>query len=698
MNKTLLASAVLMSITPAAISAEQHLEEVIITASAHAKSAAELAGSINLITDEELQRAAAANLGDTLQNQVGINSSSFGSGVGLPMIRGQSGKRIEVLQNAAVVADASDASPDHANASEALLADRIEILRGPATLRFGPGAIGGVINVVDSRIHREPHSGTVGALEMRHGSVNDESSLVGRLDAGNGPLALHLSGVHRDSNNTDIPGLADRRVDDADETTRGYIENTSAQSSAATLGISRVGEQLVVGLAYSFLDNNYGIPAGGHGGHAHGEETADSAPAEAAEAAEAVTRVDMQQRGWQGKLLYNFNSAALEQLDIDLSYSQYLHHELEQELGESHRASTFDIDSLELRGELTHNIVDWRGAAGFQYSQRDSDISGEEAFLPDSENDNIGLYWMGETDLGESTLEFGLRADHQQVDSSNFSRSHNSFNSSASLLRPLDEQQRISLVVSRTERAPAAEELLSNGRHVATSTYEIGNPALDTESALNAELGWSREGTLSLRASLFHNAFSDFIYESSDGSRFSHDLEAEGLSGRAVCSVALADFENNQEEFDEALPCFVFAQEDARFTGIELEAEYQLNDNHSLRLQGDAVRARLDHSGDVPRMPPARFGLSWNYSDESWHLELGATHSFKQSRPGENELATDSFTRIQGSITWHSENWMLFLRGQNLADRDIRNAASFLRHVAPEPGRNLTLGVRYQFN
>ncbi|MFY9334056.1 MAG: TonB-dependent receptor plug domain-containing protein, partial [Porticoccaceae bacterium] len=142
--------------------ADNNIEEVIISASAHQKSAQEVAGSFNVIANDELQRDAAATLGDTLQNQVGIASSSFGPGVGNPMIRGLGGKRIEILQNSSSVGDASDVSPDHAIATEALLAERIEILRGPATLRFGPGAIGGVVNVIDNRIHLSAFEGIEG--------------------------------------------------------------------------------------------------------------------------------------------------------------------------------------------------------------------------------------------------------------------------------------------------------------------------------------------------------------------------------------------------------------------------------------------------------------------------------------------------------------------------------------------------------
>ena len=202
------------------------LEETVITASPHGKTADELAGSVNVLDSEALQREVSATLGDTLKNQLGVHSSSFGPGVGVPVIRGQSGKRVEILQNNTTIADVSDTSADHAVATEALLADRIEILRGPATLRYGSGAIGGVVNVIDNRIHTEKTDGVSGAIETRYGDNNDETVVVGRLDAGLGNLGLHLDGVQRDSGNVEIPGFAAHEVDDPDETSNGFIENS----------------------------------------------------------------------------------------------------------------------------------------------------------------------------------------------------------------------------------------------------------------------------------------------------------------------------------------------------------------------------------------------------------------------------------------------------------------------------------------
>ena len=671
------------------------LQEVVVTASPHEKTSDQIAGSINTISGNQLQREAAASLGETLQGQVGVHSSSFGPGVGTPVIRGQSGKRVEVLQNNTVVADVSDTSPDHATATEALLAERIEILRGPATLRYGPGAIGGVVNVITNRIHTSPFEGVEGAVEARYGDNQDEQSVVGRLDAGNGPFALHIDGMTRKSDDVEIPGLANEEVDDIDETTDGFIENTDTEADAFSIGLSWVGDKVAADISVNQLNNEYGIPPGSHGHH----EEEGGEGEEEHEDEEVFTRIDMEQTTWQGKLLFKGLGDFFNNLDIDASYTDYEHQELEIDDGATEEGTSFEADSLELRSELTHKqTAGWLGAFGYQYSDRDFTADGAEAFVPPSQTANHGFYWLEETQLGNSSLELGMRYDRQTLEPETGSDiDHNSFNASASLIIPVGENSRFNAILSRSERAPTAEELLSDGEHIATNTYEIGDANLDTESAINLELSWAYQGDIDIRATLYHNQFSDYIYERDTELRFSHDLEESGLSGIAACSDNLADFDNDADEFNDSVECFQFVQEDASFTGAELELEIPVAENHKLKLQGDYVRAKLDDNGDVPRIPATTIGATWNWEVDHWYADIGVTHGFEQDKPGENQESTDSYTRIDAAVTYSRDNWSVFLRGRNLADEEIRNATSFLREIAPEPGRNLTLGVRYRF-
>jgi len=676
--------------------ANNNIEEIIISASAHQKSAQEVAGSFNVIAGDELQRDAAATLGDTLQNQVGIASSSFGPGVGIPMIRGLGGKRIEILQNSSSVGDASDVSPDHAIATEALLAERIEILRGPATLRFGPGAIGGVVNVIDNRIHLSAFEGIEGALESRYSSGNDGVATVARFDAGNGPLNLHLDGVSRDSNDVKIPGLAD--LDDSDSS-NGFIANSDARADSLSAGASWVQGNSVMGFSVSHLDNNYGLPPASHGAHSEDSDVGHD---------DIVVRIDMQQTSYQGKLLLSNLGDFFDRLNVDVSYTDYQHKEQEFDLDTGDRAisSTIEAQSRELHAELTHlERAGWFGTMGLQVSSRDFGSSGEESFIPASTTSRQGLYWLEETAIADNNLEVGIRFDRQKIEMADQSLSldHDSVNIGASWIAPLSEHHRLSLTLAHSERAPAAEELLTLGTHVATNSYEIGNTRLSGESSNSIELTWVYEGDeeslLTFRGSVYHNQFSNFIFQQDTGLSLSHDLEDMGFEGLQACSSALADFSNSLDEYTDAITCYLFEQRDATFSGIELESSYQLSDYQSIELQADLVRGQFTAGSnrDIPRLPPAKIRASYVVESDHWRAALNITRAAAQNNAGENQMSTLGYTRLDASLSYNQPNWSVFVQGQNLTDRDIRNATSFLREIAPEAGRNLTIGLRYQF-
>lgn len=676
--------------------ANNNIEEIIISASAHQKSAQEVAGTFNVIAGDELQRDAAATLGDTLQNQVGIASSSFGPGVGIPMIRGLGGKRIEILQNSSSVGDASDISPDHAIATEALLAERIEILRGPATLRFGPGAIGGVVNVIDNRIHLSAFEGIEGALESRYSSGNDGVATVARFDAGNGPLNLHLDGVSRDSNDVKIPGLAD--LDDSDSS-NGFIANSDARADSLSAGASWVQGNSVMGFSVSHLDNNYGLPPASHGAHSEDSDVGHD---------DIVVRIDMQQTSYQGKLLLSNLGDFFDRLNVDVSYTDYQHKEQEFDLDTGDRAisSTIEAQSRELHAELTHlERAGWFGTMGLQVSSRDFGSSGEESFIPASTTSRQGLYWLEETAIADNNLEVGIRFDRQKIEMADQSLSldHDSVNIGASWIAPLSEHHRLSLTLAHSERAPAAEELLTLGTHVATNSYEIGNTRLSGESSNSIELTWVYEGDeeslLTFRGSVYHNQFSNFIFQQDTGLSLSHDLEDMGFEGLQACSSALADFSNSLDEYTDAITCYLFEQRDATFSGIELESSYQLSDAQSIELQADLVRGQFTAGSnrDIPRLPPAKIRASYVVESDHWRAALNITRAAAQNNAGENQMSTLGYTRLDASLSYNQPNWSVFVQGQNLTDRDIRNATSFLREIAPEAGRNLTIGLRYQF-
>ena len=549
--------------------------------------------------------------------------------------------------------------------TEALLAERIEVLRGPSTLRFGNGAIGGVVNVIDNRIPTTVPEHTEGGLELRHNSVNDGDNAVFKLDGGEGNIAWHLDGLYRSTNNVKIDGPAllehdDEEEHEEEETTIGFVDNTGSNSKSLTGGLSWVGDDGFVGFSINRLENNYGIPPGAHE-HEEGESTA---------ADEEAVRIDLAQTRYDLKAGLDNPWDGVEELSFSLAHNDYQHVELEG----SDQGTRFTNDAWETRLELVHDLWhDWKGAFGLQAKIADFAAVGEEAFVAPAEISNYGFFWLEDLQLDDWHIELGLRAEHQEIDpEANAAISHTTKTASGAVQWLLGEQQHLSLSLTRAERAASVEELFSNGAHLATNQFAIGDSNLSEEASLNYELGYHYHGnTVSLMAFVFYNDISDFIYQ-----------------------------RNRGDELD-GLPVFAYTQQDTTFRGAEAELSILLNEQLTLNLFGDYVRAELATDGDVPRITPARFGTEVEYENDRWRSNVRWAKVQAQNHPGEGEEPTAGYNRLDANISYlvagDSNDYTLFLRGGNLLNEDIRIATSFLREAAPQAGRNIELGVRMTF-
>ncbi|WP_299770355.1 TonB-dependent receptor [uncultured Pseudoteredinibacter sp.] len=678
------------------------IEEIIVSASPLDKNHFDSTRPAAVLSGDQLRQAAAATLGESLKGQLGVASASFGPGVGTPVIRGQQGNRIKVMQDNLATSDAANASADHANAVEALQAERIEILRGPQTLRYGSGAIGGVINIIDNRIPSTVPDELSGAIETRYNSVNEETATVFKLDGGSGNLAWHIDGLYRNSDDVEIPGYADIHGDEhPEDTTNGFIENSDSESKSLTAGMSWVSDDgSFLGFSVSRLENEYGIPAGAHvhedehdedhdddhdedhdddhdedhdedheGEHGHGEEN---------------IRIDMEQTRYdvKGQLLSPF--AGVEKMTMRLGYVDYEHAELEgEEIG-----TTFDSEAFEGRVEFVHNSYmngKARGAFGLQFLDKDFSAVGAEAFIPGSTTQNVGVFLVEEWDFDSWLLEAGARLESTEIDAEGHSSvDFNTHSLSLAGQYRVDDEQRFNLVYSRAQRAPSVEELFSDGVHVATQSYEVGDANLDEETSNNIELGYQYHMTtggrfLEFDISVFYNDISDFIYRENTG------------------------------EIREENAVLAYRQQGAEFIGVETKLTIPVYEKDGqtwdVQLFADSVRAELDSGANVPRITPRRLGIQFDYHGDiagnDFDAKVRYTHVSEQDKPGVNEESTPSYKRLDASLNYRiasgSGAWTVFLRGDNLLDEEIRNASSFLRELAPEPGRGVTIGARYAF-
>ena len=637
---------------------------------------------VTIVSDDELQRRAAGTIGATLDSSPGVTSASFGPGVGQPVIRGQSGPRVMTLIDGTASADASGVSADHAVTVEPMLAESIEVLRGPATLLYGGGAIGGVVNIVDNRIPQKLSERAHGAIELRHDSVDDGDTGVVKFDGSAGQLAYHLDGVYREWNNIDIPGLAfNRQSIDPTFSSDGFTANTDGRNHTMTGGLSWIADDGYLGLSVSDMKNNYGIPL----------------DADAEGDAINGVHIDMKQKRYDVAGEKRDISDTIDALRWHLTYSDYQHQEIENtgEIG-----TTFTNKTWENRFELAHEpLFGWSGAAGLQLKRSDFAAAGEESFIPESIGKSAGLFVLESYQLDAITYQLGARYDRDMIDpqSSEFDNENelskkdfNNISGSASASWAIDPSWRLGLALSRSQRAPTVEELFSNAvnqpgdliAHDATHAIEVGSPDLKQETSRNLDVTLHYQGERAHGyVTVFHNDFHNFIALTNTG------LEQDGT------------------------PILAYMQRDARFNGVEFELNLPLLNNAtgkwSADVYGDSTRGQFvgnDAGGDddIPRLPPLRIGTRLNFERGPLSAYAGILHAAKQDRTGEFETETDGYNRVDAGLSYQlkpAENFgaLLFVRATNLTNQTIRNSVSLLKDVAPEPGRSIETGVRFTF-
>lgn len=647
------------------------LDDVIVTGAPYGVAADASTIAVDVLDEEALLSAPAATLGDVLNGLPGVRSSSFSAGASRPVIRGLSGPRVQVLTNGLGMIDASALSPDHQVAADPGEANRIEVLRGPQALAFGGSAIGGVVNVLDGRIPEErPENGLKGRLSAQATSVDDGYALGGAVTAAAGPLVFTLDAMRRDSGDYDIPAPAEsrRQIEAEGETWEGggagTMENSFVTVNAYGGGVSWIGDRGFVGLSVKRTESDYGVP-----GHAHEHEHEEPEEPEAHEE-DAVT-IGLEQTRWDARGEYRFASGPFDKVRASGGYADYTHTEFEgDEVG-----TRFTSEGHEGRIELVQARRDgWDGAWGVQALKRSFDAQGDEAYVPQTDITEYGAYTMHRLDRGDWGLEGGVRLDSRELDSVAGRRDFDNVSASAGVFWKPSEPLFLGLSVSRNGRAPTEAELFAEGPHAATRGFEIGDPGLDSEKVT------SIEGTLHLEQGrwsgdlhLFHARYNGFI-----------DLIPTG-----------------DEEDD--LPVYRYVQTDATFKGLEAELAYKAwergSDSLTLELGYDTVRGDTD-LGPPARIPP--WSLTGRVVSEvgPWTTKLQLRHVAEQERVAALELPTDAYTTVDAFVGWspsRETGLMLYADLRNLTDQEVREHTSFLKDLAPQPGRNLRLGVAWRF-
>lgn len=638
------------------------IDEVVVTATALHKSALEVAQPTSVLSGDELVRARGTSLGEALANTAGVSATWFGPQASRPVIRGQTGERVQVSEDGADSLDVAALSADHAVTIDPLLADRVEVLRGPATLLYGNGAAGGLVNVLVRRVPEQAYDDVMeGAAEIRAGSALGESAAALRIDGGIDGWSFHGDAYARETDDVEIADYAlSRRLRESGEFTpqqieagRGRIPDSGSSLTGGAIGASRVGEAGFAGVAVSRFDTRYGIPG----------------PEEGVSIDMQQARVDFNgdwhvQRGW------------IDSAHLRAAYNRYEHAELEPggEVG-----TQFDQDGLSLRGAVdTASLAGWRGSLGVQLRHVDFAAAGEEAFVPASVTRNLGIFAYQERALGSLTVELGGRLERQSISSDANVAAYDSSRASfaGGLVWKLRNGWTSALNVTSTQRHPTSTELHADGPHVAVQRFEIGDARLRPERATTLDLSLrQRSETWGMSMTAYQSDFRDYIYSS--------------ITGAIAAGLPVAEY----------------LQADARFTGVEADVnlpEMSLAGGKlGARLVVDMVRARLDDAGDLPQIPPMRVGAELRYSRGVWSAGLSAHRYAQQDRVAAHESPTGGYTMLGTDASWRVRAGrsavLVYLRGDNLLDENGRRHTSPIKEFAPLPGRSMGAGVRLEF-
>jgi iron complex outermembrane receptor protein len=635
--------------------------------------------AVTVATAREIEARPGATITDTLGTKPGIIGSTFAAGASRPIIRGLDNARVRVQENGIGTHDVSTLSEDHAIPINPFAADRIEVVRGPATLRYGSQAIGGVVAVENNRIPSfVPPRGFMAEIRGGLTSVDEGRDGAFKVTAGAGNFVVHADASRRKSDDYDTP--------------QGRQANTFVESEAHAFGGSVVWSSGFAGVAYIRNSSLYGIPGG--------EAALIERP-----------RIDMEQEKVLTRGEWRVGALGIEAIRFWGGISDYAHNEVLTEGDLTLIGTRFTNKEHEGRVEVQHlpvrtGLGELRGAIGVQFGRKTvAGVAVDEpvdALLDPARARTVAGFIFEDLQVTRAIrLQAAARVEEAKVLGRGLSditdplnpvlfegeRSFRPASFGLGLLYDLPGGMVFRLNGQIVERAPEPQELLSKGVHEATGTFEIGDPGLGKEKARTIEVGFKKaQGPFRFDASAFHTRFDGFIFKRLTGVKCEDTLDTCGAPG--------------VEELDQIL----FTQRDATFRGLELAAEYDLfrlwRGMVAVDGQYDLVRATFSGGENVPRIPPHRLGGGLSYRDSNWLFRVGLLHAFRQNDIGLEETATNGYTLLNAELSYTHRfanagaivpEMRIGIRGDNLLDDDVRNHVSFKKDEVLQPGASVRL-------
>ena len=655
----------------AAVGQEDFSEEVIVS-SVGARAADDIISSTDIVEHEGLDRNINRNLGEILENLPGISSAGFGRAVGRPVIRGLGDYRVQILENDLGGGDVAATGPDHPHAQNALAIAKLEVLKGPSTLRFGPYATSGVVNMLSEHKLLTSESESGGDLLYGYSSVAKEDAFHFHTLRRTGDWFFGFSGHSREAKDYKIPGFAESNAfheaeekgGEEDARISGVAKGTDIDEKGLNLHSTFLGDEFKATLFFNTNKSLFGVPA-----HEHHEEEHEG---------EEVVRLDMK-RHRAGFEVNQSLSGNFENFLFSGAITDYRHQELENGIV----GTQFDNTSISLRTELTYALSDdHTGLFGFSHYGEDFSIQGDEKYLPSTKTNKTAFFTVHNYEKNQVLLEGAARVDKVSLDPQGLLASYDDTASSISLgggYKPTDETL-FGMSVAQNGRTLSAAELYADGPHLGPQVYEVGSFSgsgilLDKEIATASELYFRyNQNNWHLHSSVYLNEFNGFVYGHFTG------------------------------EKKDGLPVINYRQQDATIQGAEIEFEYfggqigVFDITHQFSFSH--IHAELDSGEKIPRIPPSTYQYSLEGVSGNWMWLCKVRHGSKQDDVGPNELITDAYSQVDLEVSWMPETLEGFtfsLLARNIGDEEIRNHTSYLKDRLSEPGRNINLTVQYGF-
>ena len=714
MNKIFSAFIVLIAVQSIDAFSQEVVEETVVVTSALVDTN-HIDKPLYVIDGNEILDGATTSLGEAIDGYLGISIADYGSAVGQPIIRGMSGPRVKILKNGMVNRDVSGLGADHLNDVDLNDISQIEIVKGPSSLLYANGTIGGIINIVDDCIAEMDFDGAEFAAGYETQSVNDGSSEYFNFKNNLYGFNFNFGYKNTEFGNYDVPGgaiLHDEEHGDEHEEHEedmGYVNNSDFASEATKFGISKTGDWGYIGISIDNLESVYGIPF--HGDEhedEHGDDHGDEDEHEEHEEERIFSTTDSESLTLKGS--YNVGGSLVNKVDYTFRSSDYSLTEAHDEEGhdedhgdedhgdedehEEHAPTTFLNNAYEYGAifDMSNDAISQK--VSFNFVDEDTSIFGEEAFMNPANNRELTLGYFVSKDYGPFHIDFGIRLDqidrtgsvsHEDGDLDKYSINDNTTSFALNVGRDLTDNLDVTLGFASVERLPSVIELFMNGPHMATGRFEVGDPNLNSETSNNLDITFNyQSGDYYAYASFFINDVDNYItlMDEDEGHEDDHHDEDHGNLIHAN-----------------------YIQEDAEFDGYEIEIGRTIelgSGKLTLSYGRDVINAQFTDGHNVPRINPSRNIYSLSYLQNDLVFKLNLKDVEKQNNFGEGESATSGYqmldTRLTKTIDLKGSSILkLSLFGNNLLDEVARNHSSFVKNEVPLPGKNYGMKFNLTF-